>query len=112
MTIISAITRQMLFVIKWDTPVIGDGLVVISGPSNQRFKLRWMMSYAVVGSGVLVHLNLQTIVVTAKMCSFNVMDSVRKKTITENETNVLKNNFLMSFMTIINKTFKLSDTVL
>ena len=74
MTIISALTRQMPFVVKWDTPAIGDGLVVISGPSNRLFKLHWMMSYAAVGNGILVHLNQQPIVVTSKMCSFNVME--------------------------------------
>ena len=73
MTMVSTLTRQMLFVVKWDTSGILNGLVVISGPSNQLFKLHWMMSYAAVGNGILVHLNQQTIVVTAKMCSFNVM---------------------------------------
>ena len=81
-TIISILTRQMLFVVKWDTLDICNGLVVISGASNQVFKSRWMMSYAAVGSGVPVHLHLQPIVLTAKMCSFNVMDSVRNKPIT------------------------------
>ena len=73
MTMVSTLTRQMLFVVKWDTSGILNGIVVISGPSNQVLKSRWMISYAAVGNGVLVHLNLQTIVVTAKMCFFNVM---------------------------------------
>ena len=78
---------------------------MISGASNQVLKSRWMTLNAEVQSGVPVHLHLQPIVLTAKMCSFNVMESVRKKPITQNETNVLKNNSLMSFMTIINKIY-------
>ena len=75
--IVSTLTRQMLFVVKWDTPAIGDGLVVISGASNQLFKSRWLMLDVAGGCGVFVHLRLQTTVATMTMCFFNVTELVR-----------------------------------